>query len=477
MKILEDIFDFFASIKLAVFVILSLAVISAVGTIYEARYDAEYAQKLIYHSPYMYATLGLLCINLIAVMVDRWPWKLRHTGFILAHIGIIITLIGSWVTRYYGIDGSMRFEVGQTNRFVSVPEQEMVIFASIDGQDFRAIHHAQVDFLLQPPSPRREYVFPLGPDDLKVLEYHHYAVRNTEIVPSEADRDGLAIRFQLINDNVNMTDWVRRDGRLPFDISDLGPARIVMSDGSYEPSEVHNEMIVTRGKTDDSFDYEIYRASAPGQVLRGSASAGDVIQTGWMDLEFRVLRYIPRARELVTYVPQQFPGAFTHPAIKVNFRDEDHWIGLNSILRLFIEDKAYLVRFSNKLVDIGFDITLEEFRIGRYPGTLRAASYESDVTVEGIPEVVNISMNEPLKFRGLTFYQASFEEDEVGSPTASILSVNQDPGRWLKYLGALLIVLGTIFLFYFKRFGIKKVQRPKGKAKNSEDPDAAQVAV
>ncbi len=464
MKILNDIFDFFASIKLAVIIIIALAVISAVGTIYEARYDAEYAQKLVYHSPYMYFTLGLLCINLIAVMVDRWPWKLHHTGFILAHIGIIITLVGSLVTRLYGVDGSMRFEIGQSNRFVSIPHHEMVIFASLDGRDFRALHHASMDFLVRPPSPRREYSFALGPDRLEVLEYHHYAVRNTEIVPSERERDGAALRFQLTNEQVNMTDWVRRDGRSPFEVMDLGPARVVISDGSYEATQIHNEIIITPGPDDQTFHYKIHSLSRQGELVRGVASAGDVIQTGWMGLELRILRYLPRARELVTYEPRQFPGAFTHPAIKVSFRDEEHWVGLNSILRLFIEDKAYLVRFSNKLVDIGFDITLKEFRVGRYPGTLRASSYESDVLVEGLPGVQNISMNEPLKFQGLTFYQASFEEDDNGQPTASILSVNQDPGRWMKYLGALLLVAGTIFLFYFKRFGLKKKKNKKAKA-------------
>ena len=60
-------------------------------------------------------------------------------------------------------------------------------------------------------------------------------------------------------------------------------------------------------------------------------------------------------------------------------------------------------------------------------------------------------MNQPLKYNGYTFYQASFQENEKGEATASILSVNRDPGRWVKYLGSFLIVLGTIIMFYFKR--------------------------
>ena len=73
---------------------------------------------------------------------------------------------------------------------------------------------------------------------------------------------------------------------------------------------------------------------------------------------------------------------------------------------------------------------------------------------DGHKEVL-ISMNNPLKYDGFTFYQASFEQDDMGNPTASILSVNNDPGRFLKYLGSMLLVLGSIHLFYMKRRKVK----------------------
>ena len=84
MAIRNPNLKFLASLKLAVLIILALAIVSAVGTITEARFnDAEVAQKLVYHSPYMYGVLIVLCINLIAVMVDRWPWRPHHLGFVL----------------------------------------------------------------------------------------------------------------------------------------------------------------------------------------------------------------------------------------------------------------------------------------------------------------------------------------------------------------------------------------------------------
>jgi hypothetical protein len=90
---------------------------------------------------------------------------------------------------------------------------------------------------------------------------------------------------------------------------------------------------------------------------------------------------------------------------------------------------------------------------------MRASTYQSLVDVEGLGEK-EISMNEPLKYKGYTFYQASFQEDPgSGRPMASILSVNYDPGRYLKYFGAIMIVLGSILMFYLGGYFNKKAAR------------------
>ena len=64
-------------------------------------------------------------------------------------------------------------------------------------------------------------------------------------------------------------------------------------------------------------------------------------------------------------------------------------------------------------------------------------------------------MNNPLKYDGLTFYQASYFE-AAKDTYGSVLSVNLDPGRPIKYLGSLLLVLGAIWHFYLRRKKTKK---------------------
>lgn len=453
MSILFKFLRFLKSIKLAVIVLILLGVISAVGTIIEAKYDAPYAQQMVYKSPYMYAIMILLSINLIAVMVDRWPWKKRHTAFILAHIGIILVLIGSVLTQRLGVDGSLAFEIGETNRYVSVPERELSIWSSFTGEGLVKLAHSDTNFLVDPPESH-PFALEFGNQKFEVLDYHHYAVRQSEVRPSDKASDGPGVRFQLQNSNVNLSDWLVRPALRDEVSTELGPAKVVLSsqEGSFDGT---NKIVLSTTSEEGAIRYQIFTQSQHGQTASGLIREGEVIQTGWMGLEFRILRYLPKAREIAQFTPRETPSKVTTSAMKFRFDGEEHWMGVNTVMRLFSDNEMYMVSWGNKRIDLGFDMKLVDFKVGRYQGTQRAASYESEVEVPGKGQVT-ISMNEPLKYNGFTFYQASFEQDQTGNPVASILSVNYDPGRALKYFGSLLVVLGSIMLFYFKKFGQKK---------------------
>jgi hypothetical protein len=221
------------------------------------------------------------------------------------------------------------------------------------------------------------------------------------------------------------------------------------------PATEGNAIVLRLTGNGDEIAYEVRTARTPKSVKRGLARAGDAIETGWMGLVFRVLKVLPRAKTEVTFVPVETASPLTSAALKVRFRGQERWLGLNSTLKFFSNNAVYVVTYGNRRVDLGFSMKLDKFSVGRYQGTMRAASYESVVSAPEIGSVV-VSMNEPLKYKGFTFYQASFSEDERGRPIASILSVNRDPGRPAKYLGSLLIVLGAIHMFYFKRAMRKK---------------------
>ncbi len=448
----EKFFKFLASLKLAVIIIISLGIISAIGTIVEAKYDARYAQKVVFHSPWMYAIMALLCVNLINVMIDRLPWKKHHLGFILAHIGIIVLIIGSLVTKMMGIDGNMNLDINGKSRVVILPDTDFFVASSIGGE-YRTVYNTGVDFITHPPE-KTKYTFEMGGSQIKVLQYLHFAVRDEKIVPTDSAYSGPALRFQLQNANVNVTDWLIKTGTEPYAEYQLGPARVLMTEGSGSIGPIDDNAVVFRTDGTDKFKYEIYTKSKKGLTQTGTAQAGDVVETGWMGLQLRVLKFLPKAEKKVEYVAKSTSSGLTTQAVQVEFNDKKYWIGINSSIRVFTNVAGYIISFRNRILNMDFDILLKKFNVPRYQGTRRAMSYESEVFVPELGDRV-ISMNEPLKHKGYTFYQASFQEDEKGEPVMSILSVNKDPGRFWKYLGSALIVLGCIVMFYFKHYRMK----------------------
>ena len=177
------------------------------------------------------------------------------------------------------------------------------------------------------------------------------------------------------------------------------------------------------------------------------------MHTGWMGLELRILRYFPHAQENWKIEKRDVPTPLTTEALQVEFQGKSQWILLNDTMKFFTDTAVYFLTYANRRMDVGFPIILSDFLVDNYQGTARAKSYKSSVVIPDQGKY-EISMNEPLKHNGFTIYQASFQNGPMGKPVASIFSINRDPGRWLKYLGSLIMTVGIILLFYFKKMGI-----------------------
>ncbi|MFO1518877.1 MAG: cytochrome c biogenesis protein ResB [bacterium] len=112
-KILRAVFKFLSSLKLAVVVILSLAYVLAMGTIYESLYGTAVAKDKVYGTWWFSLVLFLLGVNVLCAALSRLPWKRHHIGFVITHAGIITILIGSVMTQKWGIDGTVAIAEGE----------------------------------------------------------------------------------------------------------------------------------------------------------------------------------------------------------------------------------------------------------------------------------------------------------------------------------------------------------------------------
>lgn len=92
-------------------------------------------------------------------------------------------------------------------------------------------------------------------------------------------------------------------------------------------------------------------------------------------------------------------------------------------------------------------VELVDFSHDRYPGTDIPYNFSSEVRLHepGSPSgrETLIYMNHPLRYAGLTFYQASFADND----TRSMFQVVRNPARWVPYAACAIVTAGLVLQF------------------------------
>jgi hypothetical protein len=105
-----------------------------------------------------------------------------------------------------------------------------------------------------------------------------------------------------------------------------------------------------------------------------------------------------------------------------------------------------------------FSLHLVEFKHDKYPGTEIPKNFSSRVRLErpdtGENREVLIYMNNPLRYDGETFYQASYDPDNQGT----VLQVVRNPSWLTPYFSCVLVSIGLLvqFLTHLFRFAAKR---------------------
>lgn len=182
-------------------------------------------------------------------------------------------------------------------------------------------------------------------------------------------------------------------------------------------------------------------------VMSEILDEGQSLQTPWMGMKIFLGSVRAQAAERIVArainveKSEQLPPSAILIATSTE-PSEELWISEGEQKQVQLAGKAAVVFFGRQSIELPFDLKLEKFSKVDYPGTTTPLSFESLVQVGKTGVVQKISMNEPLKLEGFTIYQASYSI--TPEQTLSIFSVNQDPGRALKYLGSLILCLGVI---------------------------------
>ena len=481
---LDRIFWALCSLKLAVIVISSLAASLAAATIIESLYDTPTAQYWVYRSNWFYGLLFFLGVNILFVAISRFPWKKRHIPFLLAHLGILTLLTGSWMTERFGIDGNLRVSEGEVGSVLDLENASLVV------REKDKVYSVPVPWIPSTVEYRPLWAGNYGlPYDLKIDQFLTHADPIISFMPnpaSSSDSEGPsgnvaksqakttpAIRFRVVGGPMKITQefWLW-EGSPEWKSIQAGPARFSISgvDNPIEKGNPGRPSLAFHQEKGGSLVY-VAQSSEGKQVterLKENQIKNHVIHPGWKgNITITVLDWIADATVSTTYKPArvQYGNGAPSSAIHVATAGSvSTWLGLGDRAVLHLGDREVEIGYFPKRIVLPFSLRLDRFTIEHDQGTLTPASYASQVTAidtQGQKEAL-ISMNEPLSMGGFTIYQASYEDGEP-RPVTSIFSVNRDPGRFWKYSGSLLIVLGAVLLF-----GAKYRQGKAGK--KSEAP-------
>ncbi|MBZ0172461.1 MAG: cytochrome c biogenesis protein ResB, partial [Phycisphaerales bacterium] len=136
---------FIGSLRLAIPVMVLVAVGMVWGTYIDSTDGAKAAARLVYGSGWFIALMALICMSLIAAVVTRFPWNRRHVGFITVHTGLIILIVGSFWSLFGRLEGQIRMQEGQSSSEIEMDRQTLdlmrpgeggpVVVASVSAED------------------------------------------------------------------------------------------------------------------------------------------------------------------------------------------------------------------------------------------------------------------------------------------------------------------------------------------------------
>lgn len=360
---------FLSSYGLTIVMLFLLMVLTIAGTL-EQRTIGLYRSQIKYFNslvlwwdvgipiplPGAFLVFVVLTVNLVSSLLVRFRWKLKNTGLIVCHLGLLMLMCGSFVTYLLKDDGALSFFEGET------------------GSDFVSYHAYQLK-VIDASAPSHDVVIEFPGSYLQQGERLVHT-ENAGVMPFE-------LRLDALHGNC---EAIERSPEIPA-------ARMLLGRGSHGIKPV--AMLPENERNRPGAEVSIWLPGAAEPLARG-ALLSDV--PGFVEVEGR-----------------QF--------------------------RVLYERRAFPLPFSVRLLSTRKEV---------HPGTTMPRHFESRVIVRdgGNEREVLIRMNEPLRYRGFTFFQSGF--DELPRGKVSTLAVVRDPGELIPYISCALVFLGMCAHFLVK---------------------------
>jgi hypothetical protein len=188
------------------------------------------------------------------------------------------------------------------------------------------------------------------------------------------------------------------------------------------------------------------------EIISANGSLGDWIVSDWTD-DGEMIAALQQnyAQQLGADMTRKIIGALTQPQ------------------SVFAGGKQFTFALRPERVYHPFSLTLLKATHSIYPGTDIPKDFRSRVRLQnpqtGENREVEIYMNAPLRYAGLTFYQYQMDAGEAaaqaGRAPSSVLQVVRNPAWLTPYLGCALVAIGLVTQFMFHLVGFISKRKTK----------------
>ncbi|NJN24378.1 MAG: cytochrome c biogenesis protein ResB [Acaryochloridaceae cyanobacterium RL_2_7] len=571
---------FLGSVRLAVPLLVAIAVILVGATLLESQVGSATIQREVYKSLWFGALMFLLATNLMVSTLTRYPWRgARKVGFALTHLGLVVLIAGSAAVIHLGTEGMMLVRTDGMPRDEIRVEGDLLNVVTPDHQQIQSDVFVKAD----------GSIYPKQVGTLSLLGYSKNS-KQTVAFQNDGTVPNRAVHLSMYSDRMGqtLTQWLATAPN-GYQQMDLGPATLDLVQAKDEaelkqfleaPATSVGEMGVLQiqqGRQDKSFDVQsltrkpqtlsggiaisvqkvwpdfrlngkgdpdtaspqylnpalqvsvrqgdrqeqwyvfsnpefpamrssndidlandaiayqapsalpsdffrvieapdqqlYYAANSSQGFLSGSLSVGDSVTPGWADFSITLEDSLDHARIERTVEPVMPVAAkmtAENPAIHVALpTGQDYWLPWGEPQTLATAEGSTFAAFSPKILQLPFQVELNDFIVERNEGSESVAMWISDVNlVDGNGQKNNrrVWMNHPTWFEGWKLAQASWNPGDLSQST---LQIKREPW-WvtaLTWLGSLLVVCGIATMFYGRSIA-KKLKSTQENLKGSE---------
>ncbi len=239
----DSAFRFLASLKLAVICLATLAGTLAYGTKFNSAYGLNAANEYIYQTKGFALLLAFLAANVLCAALIRYPWHKRQIGFLITHLGLLVTIAGSWWAATSADEGLLGMREGETNRWLIRTHKPVLRVRPIDPHSGKPTGDYSIP--IRPGAfdwePGRSEIVtqPEDPFQITFKNYHAASAPRVEFAPDPAGTPMVKLRPMIVPPGSttpldvfpNEGDrWFQAErGRIQRAVKDKKPARFLFT--------------------------------------------------------------------------------------------------------------------------------------------------------------------------------------------------------------------------------------------------------